>query len=219
MMVDRWSDRLSEYLDGDLTPSEQQACATHISGCDPCRATIEDLSQIRQGLQTLPGLQPSRDLWNAIVPRLAPRRLKSVLGFRRRVTLPAWSLGMAAAVIAVVSAGTIWLVLQPTAPFDLGEGTTLPTDPIPAVAVLDRSVTPVIEELERLLADRRADLDPGIVEVIEANLDTIDRAIADISNALVTDPDNALLNHFLAGTMRRKLDLLQRVTSEVTLTI
>jgi anti-sigma factor RsiW len=45
-MTDRWMDRLSEYLDGDLAPGERTALEAHLADCHACRSTLHDLRQV-----------------------------------------------------------------------------------------------------------------------------------------------------------------------------
>jgi len=49
--------------------------------------------------------------------------------------------------------------------------------------------------------------------VVEQNLATIDRAIAEARRALAADPNNLYLHDHLANTMRRKMGLLRRATA------
>ena len=42
-MQDEWTDRLSEYLDGDLAEAERQALEAHLGVCEDCAATLEEL--------------------------------------------------------------------------------------------------------------------------------------------------------------------------------
>src|SRR5439155_822695 len=74
----------------------------------------------------------------------------------------------------------------------------------------DRTVT----ELEGALDEGRRSgrLDSTTVRVLERSLATIDTAIAQASRALAQDPGNLYLNHHLAETMRRKLDLLRQAS-------
>jgi hypothetical protein len=51
------------------------------------------------------------------------------------------------------------------------------------------------------------------VRKVEEKLALIDKAIDEARQALSTDPSNAYLNRHLAGTMRRKLDLLRRTAA------
>jgi len=48
--------------------------------------------------------------------------------------------------------------------------------------------------------------------VLEHSLATIDTAIAQAGRALAQDPGNAYLNHHLAETMRRKIELLRQAS-------
>ena len=66
-----------------------------------------------------------------------------------------------------------------------------------------------------MLEADRGTLDTTTVRIIEQNLAVIDRAIADARRALAADPGNAYLNAHLAGTMRRKIDLLRRAATIV----
>jgi hypothetical protein len=67
-----------------------------------------------------------------------------------------------------------------------------------------------IDDLEGILAARRADLDSSTVRAVEASLRVIDRAIAQARAALLRDPNNPYLNGHLRSTLDRKLDLLRR---------
>ena len=42
---DDWTGRLSEYLDGELTPDEQDAIERHLAGCDACTIYLEQMRQ------------------------------------------------------------------------------------------------------------------------------------------------------------------------------
>ncbi len=70
-----------------------------------------------------------------------------------------------------------------------------------------------IADLERVLAQHRAQLDPATVRVIEDNLRIIDRATAQARRALAADPANPYLNGHLADQMRRKVELLRQATA------
>lgn len=72
-----------------------------------------------------------------------------------------------------------------------------------------------IADLERILAQNRSRLNPATVQVVEKNLALIDGAIEDARRALVADPASPYLNDHLAQIMKRKVDLLRRVTSRL----
>jgi hypothetical protein len=76
-----------------------------------------------------------------------------------------------------------------------------------------QSYAAAVTDLERVLAEGRGRLDTTTVRVIEQNLATIDRAIAEAQRALAADSGNLYLNTHLAETMRRKLELLRQAAS------
>ena len=75
----------------------------------------------------------------------------------------------------------------------------------PAAAAYDREIV----AMRALITERRKDLDPVTVRVLERNLKIIDQAIAESRAALVQDPASGLLAEQLTRAMRRKLELLR----------
>jgi len=41
-MQDEWTDRLSEYLDGELSDEERCAVESHLAGCERCAAILRE---------------------------------------------------------------------------------------------------------------------------------------------------------------------------------
>lgn len=71
-MTDPWFPRLSEYLDGELTPAEHAACLRHLAACVHCRQLVAELGTIRACLGRLADAPSEVDLWPAIAHRLTP---------------------------------------------------------------------------------------------------------------------------------------------------
>src|SRR6476646_614394 len=65
-MTDRWTDRLSEYLDGDLPDNERVALEAHLQECAECPGVLADLRQVVSRAHGLQPLMPAQDLWPAI---------------------------------------------------------------------------------------------------------------------------------------------------------
>ena len=74
----------------------------------------------------------------------------------------------------------------------------------------------IVEELERVLDERRDVLDPNTVLVLERSVATIDRAITEAREALLRDPNNSYLSDHLSDTMDKKVRLLRRVARIAT---
>ena len=215
-MKDQWTDRLSEYLDGELAGSERTALEAHLASCGNCRATLEELRRVVGRARALDDRLPTADLWPGIaqhigVVSLAARRA------RRRLSFTVPQLAAASVALALVSGGAVWLLggrtHAPTAtavtelgrrPAPLINASAYPTDPRYAAQVA---------ALERTLQCGRSQLDTATVRIIEKNLKIIDRAIRDAQSALVADPGSAYLNLHLAQEMRRKLELLREAAN------
>ncbi len=228
-MSDHWTDRLSEYLDGDLAPGERGALEAHLETCAHCRVTLGELQRVVARARALDDTPPARDLWPTIAGRLrvagevvdiATRRDAPAVS-RRRVSFTWPQLAAAALALMAVSAGAVATVLR-----GRGASPTPPPMPVALAPAPDAVATAAgwagsehydaaVAELEQVLTQHRAQLDTATVRVLEKNLTIIDRAIGEARAALAADPSNAYLNHHLARTMRRKLELLRRANALV----
>src|SRR5262245_18624813 len=85
-----YTDRLSDYLDDELSSEERQGLAAHLSGCAECARTLEELRQVASTAATLTPIAPRVDLWDGIAGRLGPRTANRPADERRRIsfTLP-----------------------------------------------------------------------------------------------------------------------------------
>ena len=45
-MSDPWIDRLSDYIDGDMTPIERLELEAHLTGCAECSETLAGLVEV-----------------------------------------------------------------------------------------------------------------------------------------------------------------------------
>ena len=78
---------------------------------------------------------------------------------------------------------------------------------VSAMATYDREIA----DLRDVLAQRRVDLDPGTVAVIERSLTTIDNAVQEARIALASDPASRFLKDQLDKALQKKLGLLRTV--------
>jgi hypothetical protein len=66
-----WSDRLHDYVDGELPRADAQALEAHLAGCADCRHALASLRALRQATAALDrAIAPGRDLWAGIAPEL-----------------------------------------------------------------------------------------------------------------------------------------------------
>lgn len=78
---------------------------------------------------------------------------------------------------------------------------------VPAATTYDREIF----DLRQVLQQRRNDLDPATVAIVENSLNTIDKAIAEARIALAHDPASAFLKDQLNKALEKKLGLLRTV--------
>jgi len=224
-MSDRWTDLLSDHLDGDLAAAEDRALTRHLESCEECRATLEQLRRVKERARTLVDPPAPDDLWAGIASRLGPAGSTSDAEPRApRVQAlsphrSAWSppLALAAGIaLLLVSAGALWLALHrtPGAP----AGGALATGPTTGEAVRPASfdaahVESEIADLQRALDRGRGKLDPKTIAVLEKNLKLIREATEDARRALAQDPANRDLQDYFAGTVQRKVDMMRRASA------
>jgi hypothetical protein len=77
----------------------------------------------------------------------------------------------------------------------------------------DRAYDEAIADLQQTLGAGQGRLDKETLRVLEENLKTIDRAIAQCREALAADPANVYLNTYLAEARARKLNLLRHAAA------
>ena len=214
-MKDQWTDRLSEYLDGELASPERTALETHVASCDECRATLDELRRVVTNARALDDRPPAADLWPAIATRIGLAARPKVRPLARRFAFTVPQLAAASVALALLSGGAAWLIVRrgtaPTAPVQASERTPvfLNASAYPG----DARYAAQVADLERALDRGRGRLDTATVRVIERNLRIIDRAIRGAQSALAADPANSYLNLHLAQEMRRKLELLRQAAT------
>jgi hypothetical protein len=225
MTTDRFTDRLSEYADGELDAAERAAVDAHLAGCAECRMALDELRAVVARAGALLDQAPPGDLWPGIAAQIAPADgHPRVSPFRRALSARRFSftlpqLAAAGIALMILSGGLVWMARSgdPRADFDpISAQVEAPAEQAPLVRpanLADEQYDEAIADLERTLEAGRRALDPETIRVIEENLAAIDRAIDQSRRALSDDPANVYLNMHLASTRQRKLALLRRASA------
>ena len=149
--MDNWTDRLSEYVDGDLDATSHAALSQHLAECDECSAIVADLRFIAASAASLPDAEPATDLWsgiaaaigapNAVVSSGAPGRvaqdparvipLHTERVRRRSITLSFPQLAAAAVLLLALGGTAVWNLRPANAPRTIAANTgdANPTEP------------------------------------------------------------------------------------------
>jgi hypothetical protein len=224
MTNDSFTDRLSEYLDEELSSAERAAIDAHLQECAHCRSTLSELRAVVSEAGRVQDEGPARELWTGIAARIGSSdgSRGRVSPFRRAITarlsftLP--QLAAASLALMVLSGGLVWMARSgdPRADFETISADTETRVDAPArmpAAFADPRYDQAVADLERILDAGRATLDPATIQVLDKNLAAIDRAIDECSHALAMDPASIYLNTHLANARQRKLTLLRRATA------
>jgi len=221
-MSDRWTDSISEYLDGGLEAAERRLFEAHVAECAECAAATEDLRLITSRARALPAQGPETDLWPGIEARIRdaaaekpPVRAAGSGGFTaRRFSFSLPQLAAACFALVILSGSAVWYALRHTqsgmpglAADRAGSRAASATQ-----GAADHVAVQDVEDLGRVLAAGREKLDPATVRSLEESLLIIDVAIRQAKRALDADPNNPYVRAHLDDTMRRKVEFLRRAT-------
>jgi hypothetical protein len=263
---EQFSERLADYLEGELPDASRAAMESHAHLCASCGALLADLASLRVEAAALPALQPSRDLWAGIAERIdapvLPLELPAARGpfARRSWVRPA----VAAAALVLVTAGITHVLTRvsydptltvarggaaspapradsPAAPLSRGtNGEIMSTGSERSAApaargggvlvantrsgaatgrttnagtLMKKDADPVYDQeiikLRRIVKERRSDLDPRTISVLEQSIAVIDSAIAQSRAALAKDPASGFLATQLNHSLEKKVELLR----------
>ena len=209
---------------------------THRASCAECAALWHELEMIGADAAKLPPLAPSRDLWSGIEARITGAAAPKVTRFVTPsapgaataapvspwTIRPAFRLAIAASLLIAVSSGVTWRIARGPAAAATAPSEDIATN-VDAQTASDlhlasfqgsvRSMEDEIATLERIVATRRAELDPRTVRILEQNLQLINAAIAESREALAADPASAYLSAQYARAYSSKLTLLRDVAT------
>jgi hypothetical protein len=217
MTCEQAQTRLDEYVDGDLDEAAFQDMELHLAGCAECRGQERELRALIAAAADLPKeILPARDLWPEVAERLRGAEGARLVGRRGGM---AWRSPMAmaaAASVLVALTATLWVrghrppAVQATTPGTL-ISVAASVDPGADLLATEREYARATADLMAAIDSQKAGLTPETREVLDANLRTIDEALAEVRAALPKDPGNGALTHLLTSTHQKKLDALQRV--------
>lgn len=203
-------ERLSDYVDGDLSVAERESIDRHLAECESCANTLAELRGVVARVQALNDRPPAADLWPGIAALIGDQPVVRLRPSERRFSLTVPQLLAAAIALMVLSAGGVAWFLKGRTPSGSPAPVAIQSTPSITPAASGKGYDAAVGELEGILAAHRAQLDSTTVRVLEEKLALIDRAVADAQRALATDPKDPYLNGHLAQTRLQKLELLRR---------
>lgn len=205
MRHDEIRELLEDFVDGSLAPGAGDAIEAHLEDCEACAAEVSALRTLLSDAAALPlSVEPPRDLWPHLSPRLGRQPLQRGVFRSRRMALAA-----AALLLVIVTASMTTLVLRERPP--------AVHDVVAEWVAAEAAYVGAVRELEEALAGAMAELAPETAALIQDNLRVIDEAIRESRAALEADPGNRDVLPFLASMYEKKLDVLQQISRSSSL--
>jgi len=213
-------DQLHDFADGELSAETRGQVSAHIEQCVPCSETITRMRALQTGVVALPRrIDPPENLWPAVqaqIGRLSPvpaglapaARPMSSHGRGRSI---AWLAAAAALLVAASSITTLLVLRSDRGPAVAESPASLRETPTP-IMIVNGDYERVERDLAALFETQRKTLQPETIAKVERNLAIIDEAIAEIRNALATDPTNRALHDLLRASYGQKAALIQQVS-------
>lgn len=144
-------------------------------------------------------IDPERDLWPGI-----ERRITNLPQSRRSEWMQRWMpVGVAASFVLALSALAVSIYRTS---FEAPRQLTFEQSMTQMDAEYRRVRAPLVRQFEQ----EKRNLDPELAELVSRNLQIIDRAKAELEQALERDPDNPRLLEMLMRVNQQELDLLSR---------
>jgi len=210
--MDRWRDWRSRGRESDRDATAEASA----------ESSNPELANLLARARDLPdGLAPGRDLWSGIENQIS--------GATSKPAPSPWSLSslfprpLAAAAVGLLLVASTAITVS----FLSGPSASPSADSATELANVDSSATEIarlaaklrerdgVADVHRsilaLLDEHRAELPPETVAVLDENLRSIDRAIAEIHLALESNPDHHALSFLLAEAYRSEAELLERL--------
>ena len=194
---------LCRWLTGETTETEERELDRAALASPALAAELRAHRRAIAEVRALPReLAPERDLWPEIARRLPPPR--------RRFPF-AIVAGLAAAAALVVAVRVAEAPREAPLAYAAGAGApAAPAVELAAYAETGRALAATRDELRRAVAARLDALPPETRRMVFENLETIDRAIADIEAALVRLPADRELARTYISYREREIALLRQ---------
>jgi hypothetical protein len=198
-------EQLTAYLDGELTGDRGSAVRGHLRGCDACRDVATNEAALRDGLRSLPPVDPPASLWAGVQARLAAAEVADAEKPAWRRALSRWmpKAPQVAFGSVAVAAAVIFLVVRHREPERATETVSIPpvmikseqqqvvpapTQPAPPSdvtaqvaaepAALTQGYADTVKELREMTSEERGKWSEDKKRELDAQLAAFDKEIA-----------------------------------------
>lgn len=215
---------LDAWLDRELDGDDLAAFDLHRRGCEACAGVLARATAVSRWASALPEAEPPpTDLWPGVLARIeaasasagrtdpadtGPGPEGPARGGWRTQLRPLAAL-LLVAVGSSVGTALVLRATPPAAPGDLDGPENPALAPADAADQWERDVRTATADLTAALAERRAEIDPDTLAIVERNLAIIDQAIEETREALDATPDDPRVRDAMLTAYNQKIRVLQ----------
>jgi len=207
---------IGELLEESIKEEDRKELEKHLESCPECRDLLADFREIKCRAAELPKLEPSPEVWPAVLSgvrreRRAGARSSAILGWLDRLFPPGrprYAFAAALTVLLVVGGFFLFRALRPAISPTAGNGDAY------TMAKLEEAETHyrlAIRALTEASAAQKTQLDASTIERMDRDLRAIDGIIAACREEVRKDPRSVEARVYLLGAYKGKVDFLDAV--------
>jgi hypothetical protein len=211
--------RLSDFIDGHLSPGERLRMQQHLSACNGCNIIHQDITLIVSASRDLPIHNPS-NVWQQIqleigqTTSINSHRRSGLWGRRFQINLgfPQFAIAACFVIAVTVSIGVISKVSPKSLPgvyFSWNSSNVTPAALSTTTVAAPTDVAKSISEYDSQVRQRMASWDPRMRDTFERNMAVINLCLEKVQRELAANPDDDVSRDLLHSTYDKKLKLLQ----------
>lgn len=204
-----------ELADGTLAAEHSADISEHLVYCEACATDVARIKQLMTRIREIPvAAAPGPDLWPEIRSRIERDKIVQLPAGDAGASRQPGGLGRRRWWIAagLAAAAMVAIVVVPRVDrggdgvITTGTGNPNMSFVADSIRVYEQEATFLMNELEM----RRAMMNPRTRVSVDRDLMIIDKAIAELKEAIARDPKNAALRQLLASSYKQKIELLKR---------
>ena len=201
--------KISDYIDNELNPSERPLLEKHLESCAECQKLHEDFKKIKAGAQGLLEFSPSGQTWFKIASGIKEKQSEGLSPSRKRQKLFVFSpnsLGwiVSAALLLVIVVGAVFFIPRLMTP---------PPDSqqfvVSKLEEAEHHYQKAIDALWEAVSAQKENFDPQLYAVFQKNLNIIDESIAACREAVLSRPNSLDSRNYLLAAYKEKRALLE----------
>ncbi|HZS46797.1 MAG TPA: zf-HC2 domain-containing protein [Blastocatellia bacterium] len=208
--------RLSDYIDGHLSPGERLRVQEHLSFCVVCAVIHQDLNLIVVTCRELPTHTPS-PIWQRIQAEIgteitANRSFWARLWSKRfniSLSLPQLVLAASLVIAGIVSLSVIERVSPGSIPGISNSASVAPISRSNTTPAIPDDVKKSIETYSGHIQERMPTWDPQMRDTFERNMAAINLSLDRVQQELAVNPDDDGSRDLLRSAYDKKLKLLE----------